>query len=378
MTNLSTQSVTCHECAMEVSVPPLGHKEKAHCPRCGYTLSAQNSHSVDAIIAFGVTALIFFLAALPFDFLSFSAQGQKQTMDIPGSVLTLINNDYLSLALIEIVAIFIIPLMLIFGFLYLVVPLKLYNKAPENAEKVFKFVFALIPWGMAEIFLVGTLVSLIKITSMADIGLGKSFIAYCFFTIALVAMISYVDKHQLQQRLGLKLAHHKPHKESVQHTWAFIVTACILYIPASVLPIMNTRFLGKDDPSTILGGVVLLWEYESYFIASVIFVASVLIPILKILVLIILNLSIQKDYAYLHKQRIVLYRMTEIVGRWSMIDVFVVAILVSLVQLGNTMSILPGPASIAFSGVVVLTILAAHTFDSTRIWSKKETNYESK
>ena len=362
-------TVICHECALSVEIPTLNHKQKAHCPRCGFTLTAKNDNAIDGIIASALASLILLFATIPFDFLSFSAQGQKQTMDMLSGIDTLISNDYFSLALLQTIAIFFIPLILILGFLYLLIPLRLYNQPPQGAAFVFKLIFALLPWGMVEIFLVGALVSLIKITSMADIGLGSSFVAYCLFTITMIIMLTYVDKHQLQRWLQLPIHHHQPHPDSVQHTWSLIITACVCYVPASVLPIMNTRFLGQDDPSTILGGVVLLWNYESYFIASVIFIASVMIPILKILALVVLNLSIQKRYQYLRRQRTLLYRATEIIGRWSMIDVFVVAILVSLVQLGNTMSIYPGPASIAFSAVVIITILAANSFDSTRIWS---------
>lgn len=375
-TQQKIETVTCHECALNIVIPELDHKQSAHCPRCGYTLTAKHNHIIDGIIATASATLVLLLASLPFDFLSFSSQGKKQQMDMLGSIQTLIENDYFSLALIQTVAIFIIPLLLITGFLYLLVPFRLTKQPPKRAHLVFNCVFALLPWAMVEIFLVGALVSLIKITAMADIELGKSFIAYCLFSISMVSMSCYIDKHQLQTLLNIPKKEHKPHKNSIQHTWALIITACICYIPANFLPIMNTRFLGQDEPSTILGGVVLLWEFESYFIASVIFIASVMIPIFKILILIVLNLSVQRKYHKFRHQRTTLYRITEIIGRWSMIDVFVVAILVSLVQLGNTMSILPGPAAIAFSAVVIITILAANTFDSTLIWLQKENNYE--
>jgi len=142
------------------------------------------------------------------------------------------------------------------------------------------------------------------------------------------------------------------------------------------LPIMNTRFLGQDEPSTIIGGVLLLWSHGSYPIAAVIFVASILVPVGKIVVLAWLNFSVQNDLPHLQSERIGLYRLAEFVGRWSMVDVFVVIILVSLVQLGNAMSIFPGAATLAFSGVVVLTMLAAMSFDSTLIYDNKS-DYES-
>lgn len=164
---------------------------------------------------------------------------------------------------------------------------------------------------------------------------------------------------------------------SIQKTWALIITSILLYIPANTLPIMNTRLLGQDDPSTIIGGVILLWHHGSYPIAMVIFVASIMVPIAKILVLIWLNYSVQTNSMKLEHQRIILYRIAEFVGRWSMIDIFVVIILASLVQLGNTMSIVPGAATFAFSGVVVVTMLAAMSFEPKLIYNYKSA-YENR
>lgn len=353
-------------------MPVLSHNQKAMCPQCGLLLSKYSHYSLDLMIAAAIAGIIFLLFSLPFEFLSFSAQGRFQQMTLISSVELLFANGYIILAIIQTLAIFFIPLLILLLLLYLVVPIRLGKGAPWASEQCLTFMNRLIPWSMAEIFLVGTLVSLIKIASMADIGLGKSFIAYVGFTLCIVLAISCADNHQLMKMLAITPKHKPPHPKSVQHTWALILTACLCYLPASLLPIMTTRLLGQDDPATIMGGVVLLWHHGSYFIAGVIFVASVLIPILKIMALIALNLSVQQQKKLFKQQRTVLYRVTELIGRWSMIDVFVVAILVSLVQLGNTMTILPGPAAIAFSGVVVLTMLAANTFDSTRIWTNKE------
>ena len=135
-----------------------------------------------------------------------------------------------------------------------------------------------------------------------------------------------------------------------------------------LLPIMNTRFLGQDDPSTILGGVILLWKMGSYPIAAVIFIASVMVPLAKMLILAWLNYSVQRQHSMHKQERLALYRMAEFVGRWSMVDVYVVIILVSLIQLGNTMSIFPGAAALAFSGVVIVTMFAAMSFDPQLIW----------
>ena len=166
---------------------------------------------------------------------------------------------------------------------------------------------------------------------------------------------------------GAKL--HAGWEKSLQHTWAWLVTSVVLYLPANLLPITYTRFLGRDTESTILGGVVTLWEHGSYPIAAVIFVASVLVPLGKIIVLAWLCLSVQTHSAFALTHKTKLYRVTEFVGRWSMIDVFVVSILVALIQLGNVMRILPGIAALAFAAMVVTTMLAAIAFDPRLLWA---------
>lgn len=157
---------------------------------------------------------------------------------------------------------------------------------------------------------------------------------------------------------------------SLQRTWALLLTAILLYIPANSEPIMRTTLLGQETVSTIIGGVVLLWQMGSYPIAAVIFIASVMVPVGKILALAWLSFSVWRGHRLWPRQRTALYRLTELIGRWSMVDVFVVAILVGLIQLGELMSIYPGVAALAFAGVVILTMLAANSFDPRLIWDR--------
>ncbi|MFQ5415625.1 MAG: paraquat-inducible protein A [Myxococcota bacterium] len=158
--------------------------------------------------------------------------------------------------------------------------------------------------------------------------------------------------------------------DSLQRTVALLITAAILYIPANVLPIMTTAQLGSVEDSTIIGGVVLLVHHGSYPVAAVIFVASVLVPMGKLFALCWLCWSVARGHATSHRQRTVLYRLTEFIGRWSMVDVFVVMILVALVHMGGLIRITPGPAAVAFAGVVIVTILAAKSFDPRLIWDE--------
>lgn len=162
---------------------------------------------------------------------------------------------------------------------------------------------------------------------------------------------------------------HAGWSESIQKTWAWLITSAMLYIPANFLPITYTRYFGRETESTILGGVVTFWEHGDRPIAVIIFVASVLVPLGKMIVLAWMCLSVQRGSNFALRQKTILYRVTEYVGRWSMIDVFVVGILVALIQLGNIMTVRPGVAAIAFAGMVVTTMLASLSFDPRLLWA---------
>ena len=181
------------------------------------------------------------------------------------------------------------------------------------------------------------------------------------------------DLH-LCPRCGAAL--HLRKSNSIDRTLALLFTACVLYIPANMLPIMVTDQLGQPTPSTILGGVVLLLNMGSAPIAAVIFFASVMIPSSKLLMMFYLCWSVRKGPPETLRQRTVLYRITEFIGKWSMIDVFVVAILVALINLTNLIVIHPGTATIAFAAVVMVSMLAAESFDPRLMWDQRDNNDE--
>jgi paraquat-inducible protein A len=161
---------------------------------------------------------------------------------------------------------------------------------------------------------------------------------------------------------------HERIPDSLQRTVALLIAAVVLYIPANLLPIMTTDQFSQSMDSTIIGGVVILWKMGSYPVALVILVASVLVPIGKILTVAALCWTVGRHQTVSPRQRMTLYRITEFIGKWSMVDVFVVAILVALIQITGIIVIRPGAAALAFSGVVVLTMLAAESFDPRLIW----------
>ncbi len=171
-------------------------------------------------------------------------------------------------------------------------------------------------------------------------------------------------------RCGSLLHSRKPN--SIARTWALVVAALILYIPANILPITHTAALGSVQSDTIMSGVIYFIQSGSWPIALIIFIASVFVPLLKLVILISLLLSIQCRSQKRPLDRTRLYRLIETIGRWSMLDIFVVTILVALVHLGSLADITAGPGALYFGAVVVVTMFAAETFDARLIWDTLE------
>lgn len=180
--------------------------------------------------------------------------------------------------------------------------------------------------------------------------------------------LEYLREGEVQHcaRCGARLHARRP--DSIARTWALLVTAAILYIPANLLPIMTVNFLGKGTPATIMEGVVELMHAGMLPIAMVVFVASILVPTFKLVGIALLLYSVQRHQPMSARQRILMYRFIEWIGRWSMLDIFVIAILVAAVNFGNLASIEANLGAAAFASVVILTMMAAVTFDPRLIW----------
>lgn len=386
--------------------------EASSCPRCGHTLSRHLPEQERRPIAYGFAAIFMFVLSNAFTFMSFSAKGVGQEMTFLQCITTLVDQGYLFLGAVLSLTLIGLPLVYI-GSIMLVlwrVDKDLHSNALRSLGRL---LCRIKPWLMVDVFLIGVLISLVKLMGMADIKMGLSFWAFVGYTVLLIKMISSLDRMWLWQRLfgpselhgltveddeasamsaGLVGCHicgalseagadsckrcgehlHSRKPGGLNRTWALLFTSIILYVPANLYPIMDTVFLGDDSPSTILGGVLVLWAMGSYPIAAVIFFASVVVPLVKILALLWLCYMVQRGQGTSPLGKLKLYRMTEFVGRWSMIDVFVVAILAGLIRLDNLMTIYPGPAAVAFAGVVLVTMVAAMSFDSRLIWDLQQ------
>ncbi len=156
--------------------------------------------------------------------------------------------------------------------------------------------------------------------------------------------------------------------DSFSRTWAFLVAAAILYVPANVLPVIHNGSLFSSESNTILGGVMYLWTSGSWVLAIIVFVASIVVPATKIAVLTLLLVTCQRGSRWRPAERTRLYRLIAYIGRWSMVDIYVGAVSVALVQLRPFAAIEPGAGAIYFGAVVVLTMLASESFDPRLIW----------
>lgn len=186
----------------------------------------------------------------------------------------------------------------------------------------------------------------------------------------LLIEVEQAQAHPHCPRCGAHLHLRKPN--SLGRTWALVVAAIVMIVPANVLPITITTTLGAKQADTIMSGVIYFMQSGSWEIAAVIFIASVFVPCVKLCILIFLLVSVRWRWRWRPKDRTSLYRLTELVGRWSMVDIYVVTILVALVKLGAVAAIEAGPAAVYFAAVVVITMFAAESFDPRLIWDVLE------
>ncbi|KAA0982331.1 paraquat-inducible membrane protein A [Pseudomonas sp. ANT_J12] len=176
------------------------------------------------------------------------------------------------------------------------------------------------------------------------------------------------------ERCGAPL--HRRKVNSLARTWAYLFAALAFYVPANLLPVMNTKMVGAGADSTIMSGVLEFWEAGAWDIALIIFIASIAVPGIKFVALTLLLITVQRDSLWARKERSKLFRFVEVIGYWSMLDVIVVALVASLVKFQALADIEPRPGILFFGLVVVFTMLSAMSFDPRLIWDKAPHNEE--
>lgn len=396
----------CPQCDLMVKLPEVPQGSRASCPRCHAVLTTNWHEPRKRPTGYALAALFMLLLANLFPFVTMKVAGLSSQITLLQIPKVMVSEDYSSLATLFLVFVQAIPGLCMLTIILLVNRI---NMPVSLRLGLARILFQLRNWGMAEIFMAGVLVSFVKLMAYGDIGLETSFWPWCLFCLLQVRAFQCVDRRWLWNQIApMPPLPHAPEKgisglqqglrscpcctailpadqadcsrcgviaaprrkHSLQWTLALLFTSLIIYIPANLLPIMVTETLGTPYPSNIMAGVILLWSDGSYPVALVIFIASIMVPSLKMLAIgwLCWNASGrgQRDSEKMH----VVYEVVEFVGRWSMIDVFVIAVLSALVRMGQLMNVYPAVGALLFALVVILTMIAAMTFDPRLTWDR--------
>ena len=410
-----TPIIACHECGTVHRMIALQPGRTATCATCGATLYREQRDGIERTLGLTAAALCLFAVANLLPFMTLKLEGREQPSTIMTGVLGLHDAGMWPLAALVFAAAILMPLLKLLALLYVLLPLQVGQRAP-GMSTLFRWVETIHPWAMMEVFLLGVIVAYVKLADLATIELGVALFAFIGVIVLMIAADRALDAREVwnwvspqatdelltETRPGrLVSCHgcdqvfrvedgrhatcsrceaslHKRKPNSIATAWALTVAACILYIPANTLPIMTVVHFGQGAPSTILGGVQLLIHAGMWPIAALVFFASVAVPVMKLVCLAYLLLSVQRRSTWRPRDRTLLYRVVEAVGRWSMVDIFMISILVALVSLGSIATIEPGAGAIAFAAVVIITMIAASAFDSRLIWDIAEEKDDAK
>jgi len=400
--------IICHECDLLQREIPLLPGGAALCARCGAKLYRKANRSIDYTLALTMTAVIVFILANAYPIIGLQIQSTRNDTSILSAVYTLWIQGMEIVACLVFFTTFLVPLVQLGVMAHILLALKR-DRKPAGFNAIMRVLQHFNPWGMVEVFIIGVIVALVKLTHYGSLIPGIALWSLGILTVLLAATASSFNIHDIWEQVypshrqagealtaaavGSLLSCHvcglvtqgAPHGEearcprcsaplhsrkpdSIARSWAFLLAAYVLYIPANVLPIMKASSIFGSQDDTIMSGIIYLWHSGSWDLALVVFIASILVPLMKLIALTLLLLSVQRRSVWQPLQRTKLYRIVELVGRWSMLDIYVVAMLAALVQIGSLATINAGPAALAFGAVVVLTMFAAMEFDPRLIW----------
>jgi len=417
-----TDLIACPECDLLQRGAHVPANGVLRCCRCDAELSRNRPDGLPRALALGLGAVVLLAISNLYPIVGLSVSGTLVQTTLAGAVRVLFHGGMWPLAALVLVTTIVMPIMQTACMLWIVLPLRLGHK-PWHAALVLRLCHQAQSWGMTEVLILGLLVALVKLSHIAAVVPGVALWSFGALMLVLAAANSAFDPHALWARFGtvrapsgsiphidrkmaaggvtaarcgLMLCNecglltrapthgyavacprcgatmHSRKPSAISRTWALLISAMVLYIPANALPVMYTSSLFGAQNDTILSGVVYLWTSGSWSLSIVVFIASIAVPMLKIIALWYLVLSTQFHSTAAPKRRTRIYRAVEFVGRWSMLDIYVITVLVALVQFKALATIQAGPAAIAFGAVVVLTMFAAMSFDPRLIWDELE------
>lgn len=407
----------CPGCGLLQMIPALAPGTSAQCPRCSTTLERATRHPIDHSVALNVTALVLLVIMCSTTLMTVQKAGISLSARLFSGPAELVRRDMAELAVAVLFVTVVAPLLKLLGTLYVL--LRLRGAAPpRHLSRVFALVERLGPWSMIEVFVFGVFVAYVKLGDLVKITLDVGVYALLALTMVLIWADSALDREAIWDRLDRRRAARRcspspgsptveiagcevagcevcglvsgiddpltpgtrhrcprcgsalhPRKpDSVARTWALVIAAVALYIPANYFPVLTVMQLGAGAPSTILGGVEELVASRMYPLAALVFFASIAVPMLKLVGLSVMLVATQTGRTGWLRDRTRLYHVVRWIGRWSMIDIFMEALLGALVKFGSVVTIEPGIGAVAFCGVVILTMFAAETFDPRLMW----------
>ncbi|VXC78375.1 conserved hypothetical protein; putative inner membrane protein [Enterobacterales bacterium 8AC] len=391
----------CGECDLLFTLPSLSKNQAAYCPRCNAKAIPGRDWSMTRLTAMAIAMLLLMPFAFTEPLISIRLLGTRIDASLLEGIWQMSSQgDPITASMVAFCTLG-APLTLTLSLLYL----RFGHALGMNLRPVLLMLERLKEWLMLDIYLIGMAVAAIKVREYADVQAGSALIAYLSLTLlsiltlihlnleqlwdryypqeqpegkpeALHACLSchftgYPDERARCPRCHIPMYRRQPY--SLQKTWAALIAAIILLIPANLLPISIVYANGVRMEDTIFSGVVSLATSGNLPIAAIVFIASVLVPFTKIMVLLTLLFSIHLKTSHSLKTRIRLLRLVAWVGRWSMLDLFVIALMMSLVNRDQLLSFTMGPAAFYFGSAVILTILAVQWLDSRLIWDAHAT-----
>lgn len=403
--------VACEHCATLHERTPIEPGAIATCTRCGYELYRRSGVPLEGWLALVVGALLIFAIANYFPVVILTMQGLTVQASLPGALwLTWLQGHEL-LAIMTGLFGFWLPFTQLQFLLWALMSIRS-RHLPADFRYGMRFLHWLAPWSsMIPVLMLGTLVAMVKFSGLATLAPGPGIWAFAVLTFLLTGL-SRVTAHRLwryAEDAGLVIASHPDLSDGklvascsscgrVQNidsgldacdcarcnahihvrksnptarVWALIIAASIIYIPANVLPVMQVRTATGNSAHTILGGVIELWRLGSWDLALIVFVASVVVPMTKILALVVLMLNRRWRGRAVQRQRTRLYELIEFIGQWSMLDVFVVILMTAMANFPGISQVIAGPGAASFGVVVILTMFAAMSYDPRRGWDRQ-------
>jgi paraquat-inducible protein A len=397
----------CPGCGLLQTVPALTPGSAARCARCPTILRRVSAHRLDHIAALTVAALVLLAVMCSSQLMSVEKAGIYRVADLFSGPEELVRQQMAPVGLVVLFVTLIAPLGRLFAMLYVLIRAQ-ERRPPRHLRRVFAVAERLRPWSMIEVFVLGVFVAYVKLGGLVTIGLQIGVYALFALMVILVWIDSALDREKVWERLdpldrpdappcgggaaapaaigcetcglvsrplrpeprcprcGGRL--HARRRYSVQRTWALVIAAAILYVPANYFPVLSIVQLGAGQPSTILGGVEELISTREYPLAALVFFASIAVPLLKLVGLSIMLIATQFGRSGWLRDRTRLYHIVRFIGRWSMIDIFMESLLGALVAFGAVITIQPGMGALAFCAVVILTMFAAETFEPRLMW----------